>query len=80
MCSHGIASQFGKNIRRYTESESGFGVLEGALASSLDGKLMIEKEILYSQLVDIKKKMVPLKILSSYNNTVFSPLFTVISG
>lgn len=45
---------------RYTESESGFGVLQGAsgLASSLEGKLMMEREALYSQLVEVKEKMV----------------------
>ena len=45
---------------RYTESESGLGVLQGAsgLASSLEGKLMMEREALYSQLVEVREKMV----------------------
>lgn len=54
--------------RRYTESESSFGVLQGdrALPSALEGKLMVEREHLYSQLVDVKEKMVRLVHLSCY--------------
>ena len=42
------------------ESESSFGVLQGdsTLPSVLEGKLMVERERLYSQLVDVKDKMV----------------------
>ena len=45
---------------RYTESEAAFGVLKGSsgLGPSLEGKLMMDRELLYSQLVDIKDKMV----------------------
>lgn len=45
---------------RYTESGSDFGVLQGTsgLAASLDGKLMIEREALYSKLAEIRDKMV----------------------
>lgn len=45
---------------RYTESEVMFGVLKGTseMKSSLEGKLMMERELLYSQLVDVKDKMV----------------------
>ena len=53
---------------RYTGSESSFGVLQGdrALPSALEGKLMVEREHLYSQLVDVKEKMVRLVHLSCY--------------
>ena len=45
---------------RYTESESNFGVLKGdpTLPPALEGKLMIKREQLYSQLVDVKEKLV----------------------
>ena len=66
---------------RYTESESGFGVLEGAtgLASSLEGKLMIERETLYSQLVEIRGKMV-CSIMSCVEPPLPLPLPPVRSG
>ena len=45
---------------RYTESEAGFGALQDSrlLASSLEGKMIMEREMLYSQLVDIRDQMV----------------------
>ena len=45
---------------RYTESVTSFGVLQGAsgLSSSLEGKLMMEREALYSELVAVRAKMV----------------------
>lgn len=47
-------------VHRYTESEAAFGVLKGSseLGPSLEGKLMIERELLYSQLVKLKDRMV----------------------
>ena len=48
------------NHFRYTESESGYGVLQGdaELASSLEGKMMMERESLYAELLGIKTDMV----------------------
>jgi hypothetical protein len=51
--------------KKYTEQPgSEFGALEGTvgLAAALDGKLMTERETLYSQLAGIRDKMVCLSL------------------
>ncbi|CAI8048383.1 hypothetical protein GBAR_LOCUS26695 [Geodia barretti] len=56
-----VASKLVQTVmqNKYMESESSFGVLQGdsTLPSVLEGKLMVERERLYSQLVDVKDKM-----------------------